>query len=99
MKKLKLKALDLSAKEILTREQLKKILGGSDGGSGSGDGKCETKCKCPKGHIVRDGVTLPTISVYPCTVCKIEEGVSVTCSDTKTTCSFPKEDCIKVDWA
>jgi hypothetical protein len=37
MKKLKLKALGLGAKEILTREQLKYVLGGS-GGSGTGGG-------------------------------------------------------------
>ena len=37
MKKLKLRAIELGAIEILTREQLKKILGG-DGGSGSGGG-------------------------------------------------------------
>ena len=34
MKKLKLKALELGAKELLTREQLKKMIGG-DGSSGS----------------------------------------------------------------
>ncbi|RAJ76630.1 hypothetical protein CLV59_108149 [Chitinophaga dinghuensis] len=42
MKKLKLKALDLGAKELLSREQLKNILGGDgsdDGGStGISDG-------------------------------------------------------------
>lgn len=41
MKKLKLKALELGAKEVLSREQLKNVLGGFDdaGGSGSGSGK------------------------------------------------------------
>ena len=39
MKKLKLKALELGAKEVLTRDQLRKVLGGADGsGSGSGSG-------------------------------------------------------------
>lgn len=39
MKKLRLKALELGAKEVLTRDQLKMVLGGVDGGSGSGSGK------------------------------------------------------------
>jgi hypothetical protein len=38
MKKLKLKALGLGAKEILTREQLKYVLGGDGSGSGTGGG-------------------------------------------------------------
>jgi hypothetical protein len=38
MKKLKLKALGLGAKEILTREQLKYVLGGDGSGSGAGGG-------------------------------------------------------------
>lgn len=51
MKKLKLKALGLGAKEILSREQLKNVLGGSgttgttgtgSGTTGSGDGHCRT---------------------------------------------------------
>lgn len=41
MKKLRLKALGLGAKEILTREQLKYVLGGS-GGSGTGGGGGDT---------------------------------------------------------
>lgn len=46
MKKLKLKALELGAKELLTREQLKMVLGGDDGsGSGSGSGS-GIKCDC-----------------------------------------------------
>jgi hypothetical protein len=48
MKKLKLKALELGATEILTREQLKKVFGGDDtGGSGSGSGSgsgCKDTC-------------------------------------------------------
>ena len=35
MKKLKLKALEFGAKEVLTRVQLKNVLGGSGSGSGS----------------------------------------------------------------
>ncbi|OQP57762.1 hypothetical protein A3860_09045 [Niastella vici] len=43
MKKLKLKALELGAKEVLSRDQLKNVFGGSvldDGGSG----QCSTLC-------------------------------------------------------
>lgn len=48
MKKLKLQAFELGAREILSRDQLKNVLGGDDGsGSGSGstiesDGHCRT---------------------------------------------------------
>lgn len=44
MKKLKLKALELSAEEMLTREQLKNVLGGS-GDDGSG---CSATTYCYK---------------------------------------------------
>lgn len=48
MKKLKLIALDLGAKEILSRDQLKNIVGGSgsdDGDDGStGFTKCTVEC-------------------------------------------------------
>ncbi|MFD2873312.1 hypothetical protein ACFS5N_12580 [Mucilaginibacter ximonensis] len=40
MKKLRLKALSLGAKEILSREQLKAVFGGA-AGSGSGSGDCD----------------------------------------------------------
>lgn len=39
MKKLKLKALELGAKEVLSRAQLKNVLGGSGSGSG-GSAQC-----------------------------------------------------------
>lgn len=56
MKKLKLAALNLGAQEILTRSQLKNILGGSLGSEGSGGGggctqsfsSCCVECK--NGH-------------------------------------------------
>ena len=51
MKKLQLRALQLGAKELLTREQLKNILGGNgsvgsngNGGGGSGSGSTDPKC-------------------------------------------------------
>jgi hypothetical protein len=54
MKKLKLKALELGAKEILTREQLKNIIGGDGGGCSSceftgcdSNHQCDTSSSCP----------------------------------------------------
>jgi len=42
MKKLKLKALELGASELLTRQQLKNVMGGS----GSGGSTCEVSVNC-----------------------------------------------------
>lgn len=42
MKKLKLNIAHFS--EILTREQLKQVVGGSGSGSGSGSGDCPVPC-------------------------------------------------------
>jgi hypothetical protein len=54
MKKLKLKALELGAKELLTREQLKMVLGGDFGsGSGSGSGS-GTTCNCNSSDDCKD---------------------------------------------
>lgn len=47
MKKLKLKALELGASELLKREQLRNIFGGSGddlSGGGSGEKNCPTTC-------------------------------------------------------
>ncbi|NLR78214.1 hypothetical protein [Chitinophaga eiseniae] len=49
MKKLKLTALGLGAKELLTREQLKNVMGGD--GSGSGTGSCDYTVTCAVGTI------------------------------------------------
>jgi len=47
MKKLKLKALELGANELLSREQLKNVLGGDGSGGGSGSGCWSSSCyKC-----------------------------------------------------
>jgi len=43
MKKLQLKALQLGAKEVLSRAQLKNVLGGS-GSGGSGSKTCTLRC-------------------------------------------------------
>lgn len=54
MKKLSLKALNLSGAEVLTREQLKKVLGGgpfvqqTTPGGGGGGTRCAIYC-CPDG--------------------------------------------------
>lgn len=48
MKKLRLKALSLGAKEILSREQLKAVFGGYLAGSGSGgSGHVGVDCESP----------------------------------------------------
>ncbi len=44
MKKLKLAVLDLGAKEVLTRAQLKNIFGGSYGGGSEGAASCSVTC-------------------------------------------------------
>ncbi|SFW66210.1 hypothetical protein SAMN02927921_03096 [Sinomicrobium oceani] len=46
MKKLKLKALNLNAEELLTRAQMKAILGGSNGSGGNG-GSGGFNCSVP----------------------------------------------------
>lgn len=49
MKKLSLKDFSFQREEILTRSQLKEILGGDSGsGGGSGEGRC-VQCSCHSG--------------------------------------------------
>lgn len=63
MKKLKLKALELGANEVLSRSQLKNILGGSGGSAGSGPGSglgwgnnyCEATAVCGATSITCSG--------------------------------------------
>lgn len=43
MKKLNLQSLGLSVNELLTREQMKKVMGGSGGSGGSGPSGCGVK--------------------------------------------------------
>ena len=58
MKKLKLRAIELGATEILTREQLKKVLGGDfgsgNGSGGSGSGSSWPGCR-PAGYPCHTG--------------------------------------------
>jgi len=56
MKKLKLKALELGASELLTREQLKNVMAGDGSGGGIGTGcandnlgLCGGNCQTPHG--------------------------------------------------
>lgn len=51
MKKLKFKALELGAQELLTREQLKQVMGGNDGSGGSGAGSCTYTKNCSSGSV------------------------------------------------
>ena len=60
MKKLKLKALDLGATELLSREQLKNVLGGDGSYNGACDGKpstiwCRDSSSTELGHIDQTG--------------------------------------------
>lgn len=49
MKKLKLKALEIGASEVLTKAELKKIIGGNGGGSGSSN-SCNAYCGQGSGY-------------------------------------------------
>lgn len=52
MKKLKLEELNLGSVEVLSREELKKVLGGLGSGGGSGDAGCLTQSGgCDEGGI------------------------------------------------
>jgi len=70
MKKLKLKALELGAKEVLTRAQLKNVLGGDEGSGGS------VVCVCS------DGTEVGTATCANCfTYCNTRGGISCTQGD------------------
>jgi hypothetical protein len=79
MKKLKLQALQFGAKDILSRAQLKNVLGGdgSDGGSGSG-GKCTGRCSSDIGSGTActsstfGGIVTCSCSTGSSTNCKVE---------------------------
>ena len=64
MKKLKLKALELGANELLTREQLKNVMAGDGSGTGSGCPPNEISCSC----LSKQGLTVTkcVLSVQEC---------------------------------
>ncbi|CAN0380305.1 unnamed protein product [Phaeothamnion confervicola] len=68
MKKLELRALELGAKELLTRAQMKKLLGGSGGADtcqnecGGINGDCDEGCHC-------DSIECPDNKELTHTVC------------------------------
>lgn len=71
MKKLKLKAVELGATELLTREELKNVLGGIGGGSGE---ECTNNCgvgldPCPEGESCY-GEPCPNDEEFYHNVCK-----------------------------
>ncbi len=47
MKKIKLPMQALSINDLLSREQMKKVMGGSGIGSGGGNGTCTVSSNCP----------------------------------------------------
>ncbi|MDB5122405.1 MAG: hypothetical protein JWP94_534 [Mucilaginibacter sp.] len=59
MKKLKLKALQLGAKEVLTRAQLKNVLGGSSSGSGTAV-SCRSGCAVTNSTTVNGQIVITT---------------------------------------
>ena len=73
MKRLKLKALELGAKEVLTRAQLKNVFGGDEGSGGTAVCKT-TACSGydPIKKITYSGTCTTTISV-PNTGCECKE--------------------------
>lgn len=71
MKKLNLNVADLGATEILSRDELKKVLGGTGTGStGSGGGACNSKCSTSSdcGSVCQNCVTIGsgTLAVKEC---------------------------------
>jgi Cys-rich repeat protein len=58
MKKLKLKALELGAMELLTRTQLKNVLGGDDYGIVICT-QCTSDSDCGYGHVCRESKSCP----------------------------------------
>lgn len=81
MKKIRLNVADLGATEILSREQLKSVFGGSGGSSsdsGSGSGSitgCRTQC--PNGNTIGKEECVSSNGVKG--DCFISTGVSVRC--------------------
>lgn len=79
MKKLKLHLGNLPGTEILSREQLKKIIGGDTGSTATST--CAAECTCPDGWITKE----PTPNnMYNMTVeckgkCTAEDEVGVSC--------------------
>ena len=72
MKKLKLNLVNLQGAQVLSREQLKKVMGGDDGSGGSGSGSgdatvkvdciafsCRTDADCGSYHVCRTSVSCP----------------------------------------
>ncbi|MFL9485007.1 hypothetical protein ACI6Q2_19640 [Chitinophagaceae bacterium LWZ2-11] len=89
MKKLKLKALEFGAKEVLTREQLKRVLGGDgsgdgndvylDGGDSGGFASCTVTCHCTS--------TVTNRGICKSNPCSATDDVGVQCGSTYYSCS------------
>lgn len=80
MKRVNLQMLGVSVNDLLTREQMKKVMGGDEGsGSGSGDNRAAGSYKCcpkdqPNSAQCSTCVTVPKGSHAVC-----EQGVVTTC--------------------
>lgn len=89
MKKISLKDINLNGIEQLSRDELKKVLGGFDGGYGGyGDGgyggvaSCSAECYCPTGYRVKgSNETMYEVSGSCEGGCVARDGVGVECTD------------------
>ena len=110
MKRLKLKLSELQGAEILSREQLKNILGGDGSGSSSGctgDSQCGPGQKCctatdGSGRMVCAGISpsggCPTSGVSGCSTKCTYMGAQIGCyyspSESDCVCTDPSKSCI-----
>lgn len=84
MKKLNLKAAAFEKGEVLTRSQLKKVLGGD---SPSTVATCSASCSCPEGKRLKSWLSGWSVSVNCTGGCSAEDGVGVTCGTYTSSCS------------
>jgi len=85
MRNLNLKSKAFNKGEVLTRAQLKKVIGGD----GSGVGDCSAVCNsCPEGYSFKPGYTKYTITVICGSheTCTAKDDDKVTCGSDKYTC-------------
>lgn len=84
MKKLSLKSNAFDKGEVLTRSQLKKVMGGV----GSGLSGCNANCTCPSGYRSKvNHSSTVVLAVIDCSgTCSATDEVGVTCGNSGMTC-------------
>ena len=93
MKKLKLNKTAFAGAEVLSRAQLKKVMGGSEETTGEVS-KCEAKCSCPVGYQLKAEYSANGFSAYVTnctTTCSATDYSGVTCGTASMTCSEAAE--------